>query len=374
MPELLCIRQEKHLARALGFQVSELRNLADNIELYCDELELHDPAKPDKVRIVLDVQRPLRTVQERILDRVLLPKLMPSDFNFGGVRGRHIKLNAEQHLHSQFVFTCDIAGFYPSVHSSRVYRLFTSQECSPDVSRLLTRLCSFRYHLALGLITSPFLADQILKPIDRRIAKMASDAGLIYSRYVDDLTLSGPFDLQSSGYPTTIKKILTANGFWLNEAKDLFGKLGDANALITQVRINRGRIDASRRYIDELCADLIALRALGNGREFSRRYYTSGQMWGRIEFVAWLRPGRRSELRRLYASVPWSKVEEIAGQRGLVACRKTLRPKRLVPSYLCDTVDAQITASPSTVAAHDRVGRKENLCAPRETPAHSSKK
>ena len=322
---MLCIRQEKHLARYLDLDISTIRSLVESVESYCEELWVHDPAKPNKVRQVLNVQGPLRRAQQRIHNRILLSQLTPSDCSFGCVRGRHIKMNAERHLRSRFAFGCDISDFYPTIHSSRVYEFFSNeQQCSPDVARLLTGLCTYRFHLALGLITSPLLAEQFLKPIDNRIARMAQMAGLVYGRFVDDVTLSGPFDLRRSGFPDTIKRILAENGFSTNDAKDQFGRVGDPEVLFTKLRVNRGHLDVSRKYFDDLCRILCDLRTLGYGGEFTGAYYTLGQVWGRVQFVCWVNRGRRRQLRRLFASVPWKKVRDEAKQRGLVVCKKTL--------------------------------------------------
>lgn len=326
---MLCIRQEKHLARHLGLDVTALRCLADSVDSYCEELSLHDPARPEKDRAVLNVRGALKRAQRRIHNSILLPRLLPSGHNFGGVRGRHIKMNAAMHLRSQFGYSCDITNFYPTIGYSRVYRFFVDlQGCSPDVASLLTKLCTYRHHLALGLITSPLLADQFLKPIDIRIAEMAESSNLVYSRYVDDITLSGPFDLRNSGFPGTIKSILRASGFSTKDAKEQFGRIGDPNILITKIRINRDHLDVSRKYLDDLCDLLCDLRELGNGGQFGRPYYTCEQVWGRVQFVSWVNPGRRRQLLRLYGTVPWKKVGVEAKKRGLVVCKKTLKPKR----------------------------------------------
>lgn len=326
---MLCIRQEKHLARFLQLDVAALRLLADAADSYCEELLLFDPAKPHKTRDVLNIHGPLRRAQQRIHRCILLPQLCSSNYSFGGVRGRHIKMNAEQHLGSQFAFSCDVTDFYPTIHSSRVYDFFAGeQRCSPDVARLLTRLCTYRYHLALGLITSPLLAEQFLKRADNRIAAMAGPAGLTYSRYVDDITLSGPFDLRRSGFPATIKTILATEGFSTNAAKNLFGRVGDPEVLITKLRVNRRHLDVSSRYLDDLSHALRDLRRLADGDEFRGPYYTCAQMWGRVQFVAWVNPGRRKELERLFRSVPWKRVACEARRRKLVVSRKTLKPKR----------------------------------------------
>lgn len=116
---MLCIRQEKHLAKHLDLDVTALRCLADSVDSYCEELWLHDPARPEKDRAVLDVRGALRRAQRRIHKHILLPGLRPSDHSFGGVRGRHIKMNVERHLRSRFAFSCDVTDFYPSIHRSR---------------------------------------------------------------------------------------------------------------------------------------------------------------------------------------------------------------------------------------------------------------
>lgn len=316
-----------------------LRHLAESAESYCEELLLHDPAKPTRDRRVLDVHGDLKRVQRRIFKRIILPNLKPSDESFGGVRGRHIKMNAEQHLRSRFAFSCDITDFYPSIKHPRVYDFFVNaQECSPDVARLLTRLCTYRYHLALGLITSPLLADQFLKSVDARIAKMAKARNLVYTRYVDDITISGAFDLARSGFPETIKRILNTNGFATNNKKDQFGRVGDPEMLITKLRINRGHIDVSRGYHDKLCVLLLNLKSLGQGRDFPSPYYTSAQVWGRIQFVSWVNRGRRPHLMNLYRAIPWKQVRKEAEARGLVVCKKTLRPIARVPLAACPPV------------------------------------
>lgn len=326
-PCMLCIRQEKHLATQIGFDLARLRALAECPADYCEELLLLDPQKPHKTRVVLNVRGDLRRAQQLILQRVLLPKLKPSDFSFGGIRGRDIKQNADQHRNSTFVLTCDISDFYPSIHRKRVYNLFCNRfQCSPDVSRLLTLLCTFRHHLALGLITSPLLADQIVSPLDYRLSQMSAQAGLVYSRYVDDLSFSGAFDLSKSGLAQTVRSILISSGFSTNPLKDKYGRLGDADALITRIRVNRGRLDVAANYVLELRRQLQDHYQIGRGKGFDGPFYTSAQLWGRIQFVSWVRPGRRAGLRKLFAQINWKQAALEAQKRGLVAQRRLLIP------------------------------------------------
>jgi RNA-directed DNA polymerase len=246
---MLFIRPVKHLAAMLQTTTEHLIEVAESTESFCDELELFDPAKPNKVRDVLNVRGDLRRFQDRLLRRVLLPKLSPSPYSHGGVKGRHIKTNIAPHIDSVFVFTADISDFFPSVSYRRVYRLFSQQlGCSPDVARLCTKICTYRHHLALGLITSPAIAEQVLLSVDRRVAGACKAAGLVYTRYVDDLCISGRFDLGQSRFAILIKTILAEHGFKMNPAKNSFGRLADGTP-ITKIVVKNGHPDVRREYL-----------------------------------------------------------------------------------------------------------------------------
>jgi RNA-directed DNA polymerase len=322
---MLNIRQVKNLAGRLGVSAADLIEVAESAADWCEELELLDPAKPNKQRTVLNVFGPLRKIQSKLLRHVLLPKLPVSMFSHGGVRGRHIKTNAAQHIESTFVFTADISNFYPSISHNRIYRLFRERlACSPDVARICTKLCTYQHHPALGLITSPILADQVMRPIDARLGKLCSNNGLVYTRYVDDLTISGQFDLETGGFSALVQRILADHGFKANPLKHCFGRLAEG-VPITKIRVNRGHLDVRREYAEEMERQIADAAALAAGGEFQGPYYTRSQISGRVQFVCWINPGRRHTLLRKYRAVPWRKVNQEAQRRGLVVAKKSLR-------------------------------------------------
>ena len=261
---------------------------------------------------------------------MLLPKLPATEFSHGGVRGRHIKTNVEQHIESRFVFTADVSNFYPTISHNRVYRLFVEDfGCSPDVARICTKLCTYKHHLALGLITSPMLADQVMRRIDARIGGLCRDAGLVYTRYVDDLTISGPFDLKESGFSALVQRILAEHGFKANPTENCFGRLADG-VPITKIRINRGHPDVRKVYAEELERQIADAAALAAGGDFQGPYFTEAQIWGRVQFVCWINRGRRPTLLRKFRGVPWKKVNEEARKRGLIATKKSLQRRNCV--------------------------------------------
>lgn len=334
---MLNIQKLEHLCRPLETTPKRLARILEAADDFVTEWELLDPAKPDKIRTVIDVRGILRQLQTRLLRSVLIPKLPISPYSHGGVRGRSIKTNAAPHLGSQFVFATDISNFYPSIHRQRVYRLFVEDlGCSPDVARACTRLCTYENHLALGLVTSPLLADQVLQRIDKRIGAMCEANGLAYTRFVDDVTVSGRFDLEESGIAALMGQILREHGFQDNESKHRFARLDEA--AITGVALKGGKFDVTRAYHDELLRQLGDAAALATGQDFAGPFYTRSQIRGRIEFAIWVNRRHQRALLSRFHAVDWDAHGREGQHRGLVARKVQLRSKR--PKEGCHAVDA----------------------------------
>jgi hypothetical protein len=168
------------------------------------------------------------------------------------------------------------------------------------------------------------LADQVLDRVDRRIGGACAKAGLVYTRFVDDIAISGAFDLESSGFARLVEEILANDGFEVNPTKNVFGKLTDNRLSITNLREVRGHMDVRREYLDELLRQLDDAASLARDEEFQGPYYMACQILGRVRFVCWVNPGRRRELISRFRSVRWKQVRTIARKRGYEVTRKML--------------------------------------------------
>ncbi|WP_165070772.1 reverse transcriptase family protein [Paludisphaera rhizosphaerae] len=324
---MLNVRSERCLADILGVTVHALKVDLGRLNRDVREFQLIDPARPDKVREVIQIVGAWRRHLDRLMERLLLPRITPSIHNHGGVKGRSIFTNASAHAENVYVYTADVRDFFPSIHHRRVYRLFFGRfGCSPDVASICTRLCTHNYHLAVGLPSSPLLADQAMREVDERIHGACQSAGLTYTRFVDDLTISGGFDFAGSGFLKLLPRILEKHGFRLNPRKIEIGRLDDGPQ-VTKLWVNRGRPDVAREFIQRLMEQMEDAERLANGGDFVGPYFTPDQIYGRVCFVRSIRWGRGRDLMRRYRSVQWSKVEAEAGRLGLVAERKRLIPK-----------------------------------------------
>ena len=263
-------------------------------------------------------------VQERLYRHRLKSRLKPSLQSFGGVAGRNVVGNASAHIGHNYVYKTDISNFFPSITIDRVNRLFLRQlGCSYEVSRILTRLCTYDYHLALGLVTSPILADQILRTVDQRMAALCEHYKLTLTRFVDDITVSGNFDIQNSVVPEKLSKILKSHGFSERSEKRSGGYLSDG-VPITGIQIKRRSIDVTKEYLQELDRQLNDHASLSRCGPFQGPFFAESQLAGRIHYVSWVNRNRRFGLVRKLNSIRWVEVWKEAERRGLVAAKSIL--------------------------------------------------
>lgn len=307
------------LAGILGVKVGHLVNVLKNADRHLQIFDIRNPSNPTKVRRVVSARPPLYNLQRDFFRFALLPNLKPSKFSHGGIRGRSIKTNALAHTDQHFVFTTDVSDFFPSIHFERVKAWFERIGCSTRVSWMCARLCTAGGCLQQGLVTSPFIADQLMIPVDRQIARACErlESPLVYTRYVDDISISGLFDLKTSRIPQLVRRILKLNGFRAKVEKEQFGTLEGGTA-ITKVRIRNGHLDVRKEYAVELVRTLHDHISLGTRGQFTGPYYTQDQLWGKVSFACWVNPKRCDQLFGLLGRINWEQVYPEAHQRGFI--------------------------------------------------------
>ncbi len=300
----LRIQRVEHLAVQLGVSVERLVDCSENADSFYREFNRNIKGK---LRHLTMAKPPLSTLQRRILDRILC-QLPVSKHAHGTVKGRSIRTNAEAHAASPFIAKLDIRDFYPSIRHQKMYEFFMEQGCSPDVSRTLTQLTTRKHSLPLGTSTSPFLADQIVCPIDERIGGLARSLGLRYTRYVDDVTLSGKFDLERIA--DKVITIINQSGFAVKRSKLEICRPGDGKErIITGVRVQDGKISAPLNYVELLKRELNLARNASLHERVDQDFNNRDQFRGRIGYVMWLDPQAGRQLLRIYRKVQWRHLE-----------------------------------------------------------------
>ncbi len=320
---MLGIKSVASFCKVLGKSRSEIDAIVQNTAKFVESYQIINGTKS---RNVVSAVGALRECQTNLFRRLLLPKIIPAENSHGSIRGRSPKTNAQTHENARFVFKTDIAGFYPSIHYKRVYRLFVELGCSPDVARICTKLCTFDHQLATGLVTSPIIADRLLRQVDSRIRAACIGCGLRYSRYVDDITISGTFNLEKSGIEASVGNILREHGFNVNEVKNEFQSVSE-NCTVTGIRIRGGKkIDVSREYAGRLQSHLRFAHSLSCGIMTEGDCLTENQLRGKVNFVTWVNPGRTQE-KRMLRTIDWFSHKKNAILFGRVATKRRLIKK-----------------------------------------------
>lgn len=141
----------------------------------------------------------------------------------GGVRGRSIFTNAQPHVGRSMVANLDVKDFFPTTTMMRVQDALERNHLPPDVAQLLAALTTYSLArgdrcLPQGSPTSTFLANLVFEEADDRFVRLCRRHNLRYTRYVDDVTISGDRDfrdleggfvevLKDFGYSVSTEKV-----------------------------------------------------------------------------------------------------------------------------------------------------------------------
>jgi retron-type reverse transcriptase len=312
------------LAAALGLSISRLRWLAFHADVASRVHYVHFavPKKGGGTRTLSAPHRTLDLAQRWVHDRVLR-HLPVGDSAHGFVPGRSTVTNAGAHAAQAVVVGMDLRDFFPSVTFPRVRSVFQWAGYSPAVATILALLCTesprrevsyggTRYHVATGprglpqgACTSPALANQVARRLDKRLAGLAARLGLRYTRYADDLTFSGGPELEPRlGYLLgKVRELAEDEGFAVNDRKTRVLRRRTAQ-VVTGLVVN-DRPGVPRREVRRLRA--ILHRACTEGLAAQNR---TGQpdfrawLQGMIAYVRMVRPQTGAALQAALDALP----------------------------------------------------------------------
>ena len=152
-----------------------------------------------KLRRIDEPLPDLKKVQTWILKEILY-KRPCSKFAKAYIPKTSIKDNTRFHKKQEVVLTVDIKDFFPSIKSGYVLNFFLSCGYNLPVAVILSRLCCLNESLPQGAPTSAYLSNLVLKNFDCKISDYCKKRSIRYTRYADDLTFSGDFDIASVLY------------------------------------------------------------------------------------------------------------------------------------------------------------------------------
>lgn len=282
-------------------------------------------------RLIEAPKQTLKAAQRKILSEIL-EKIPAHQAAHGFVRGRSIVSNARPHVGQAVVIKLDLQNFYANVTYSRVVAIFRSmgycREAAIWLGRLTTSAAPWslavpngdeelkslyvRRHLPQGAPTSPALANLSAFGLDVRLSGLLKKFGGNYTRYADDLTLSGDDDFRYAlrcVIPLT-EQIVRSERFRLNHRKRKVIRRGHRQ-LVTGVVVNV-KPNIRRDEFDRLKAILHNCVKLGPSSQNRDGHADfAAHLRGRIAFVRQLNPARAEKLRQLFEQIRWEGFSSV---------------------------------------------------------------
>lgn len=205
------------MATCLGITPKLISQLIRNPARHYRTFEI--PKKSGGTRTICSPRVFLKMVQ-RYLAVFVLNQLPVSSCVHSYRFGRSAVSNALPHVGKQFVAHLDIVDFFGSILIADVMRLLTRNGFRKNEAELISKLCTLEGALPQGAPTSPIISNSLLHNTDRQIAAACFRQRLSYTRYADDITISGDNREQVLRAIELARKLLhLRHGLRVNEEK-----------------------------------------------------------------------------------------------------------------------------------------------------------
>lgn len=288
------------------------------------------PKRSGGGRLIESPRSRLKALQGRVLHG-LLDRVPVHEACHGFVGGRSVLTHARLHAGQPVLLHFDLKNFFGSILASQVAAVFHTLGYPGGVARQLAALCTVRTpgpvierlrddgwvdwqdaralrraHLPQGAPSSPMLANLCAFQLDLRLDGLAHVLGATYSRYADDLVLSGPQSLRGSfeRIAAWVGRIALEEGYALNHRKTRLATQAAAQR-VCGVVVNR-HPNLQRREFDRLRAVLhqCALHGPASQNRDGHADFRA-HLWGRVQWAAQLNAAKAERLHALWARIGW---------------------------------------------------------------------
>lgn len=218
----------------------------------------------NKKRVVYVPDRTLKSYHEFLtlflFDYLAINERVLFSYRKGVNVGHAVALHAK----GRHFFQADLQNFFPSITSDIVKRtILSSAEYCPitDLNEYLDRiieLVTVEGSLPLGFSTSPIISNAVLKQFDDLFEQYCNEHQLTYTRYSDDIIVSGPERELIAGLAEIIVATFhraKIEHMRLNEAKVKVTSVGRKIKLLGMVILPNGTISVDtklKNYVETL--------------------------------------------------------------------------------------------------------------------------
>jgi RNA-directed DNA polymerase len=288
------------------------------------------PKRDGSFRLLEQPKTRLKHLQRVVLQRIV--GLIPvHEAAHGFVAGRSPISAAIPHAGQRVLLRFDLQNFFGSVGAGRVFGIFRTCGYPDAVAHVLTGIVTNRVpnhviaqqrvrsetagptlrtpHLPQGAPTSPALANLAAIGIDRRMSGLANKYDATYSRYADDLFISGGEQLlvRSKSFSALSESLVSDEGFRIHPRKTLLMTNAGQQHMLGLVINEKPAV--ARTEFDNLRATLH--NCIRTGPALQSRNQTvdfRSHLLGRIGWVTNTNPQRGARLMALFSQIHWNEA------------------------------------------------------------------
>lgn len=295
------ISSEESLFKALGVTKSFVKEVFCLPELY-EKKEIQK--KDGSIRVVYAPHKKLKAIQRRVIDNILADEniiqwpeyLYGSLKNTTDINGNPITRDyvacASKHSGAKSLLTVDIKNFFDNVHEDIVEELlkeYVSKE--QKVVNFLLDLCCHNGCLVQGAPTSSYLANMSLYDVEPKIVRALKRKNLIYTRFVDDITVSTKVSNYDFTYALrVIEAELAKKGLFLNHDKTSIRYAGGAPLTVHGLRVDFHNVRLPAKEVKSIRANVKMIENM------ARNYKVRTSFHYRSEYARCM--GRVNKLKR----------------------------------------------------------------------------
>ena len=337
------------VSSTLGCAPNHLSHIASNVSDYYIPFQVEK--KSGGFREIRAPKPILKSIQRRINTRIFSHCVFPAYLQ-GSIRDdlnpRDFVSNARIHSKSKSVIAADIKDFYPSVGAGSVKEIFKYLFKFPDdVADLLVSLTTLDGALPQGAPTSSYLANLVFFDVEHKLVEELSRAKLVYTRLIDDITISCSAVLDKNKKEWVVKKIqqmLSAKKLSLQRKKL---KLSTTSAcgsqvVITGLWIDRGhpRLPSAERDIVRAMVHQLEKDSLVDGKTSVSYHTAHNSVSGKVALMSRLGHSQAPKLRKTLTLIQ-PEYDATSAKKLDKICRKFASRKgrgKELPAYTRDAL------------------------------------
>lgn len=262
-----------------------LYNISNNIDANYTEIIIKK--KMGGIRFLYEPSKTLKSIQKRILKNILEERKL-SSYSYAYRKNLSVFENAKPHVGKNIILKLDIKNFFDNINFNLVYDECFNEDLFPKkLGILLTNLCMYDNKLPQGAPTSGYISNIVMRSFDEKIGKYCEENGITYTRYSDDLSFSGDFDVNE--IIVLAQNLLKEKGLKLNKKKiKVVSK--KTRQQVTGIIVNE-KVNIRRSYKNKIRQEIYYINKYGLDNHLNKIDYKKTKkeylqnLLGRINYV-----------------------------------------------------------------------------------------